>query len=50
MVLICISLMMSAVEHLFMCIKTRREANHKRLLNTENKVRAAGGEVGEKVG
>ena len=27
-------------------IKTEREANHKRLLNTENKLRVAGGEVG----
>ena len=28
-------------------IKTTREANHKRLLNTENKVRVAEGEVGD---
>ena len=28
-------------------IKTEKEANHKRLLNTENKVRVAGGEVGQ---
>ena len=27
-------------------IKTEREANHKRLLNTENKLRVAIGEVG----
>ena len=27
-------------------IKAEREANHKRLLNTENKLRVAGGEVG----
>ena len=27
-------------------IKTEREANHKRLLNTENKLKVAGGEVG----
>ena len=26
--------------------KTEREANHKRLLNAENKLRVAGGEVG----
>ena len=31
-------------------IKTEREANHKRLLNTENKVRVAGGEVGRGMG
>ena len=27
-------------------IKTEREANHKRLLNTENKLRVVRGEVG----
>ena len=27
-------------------IKTERETNHKRHLNTENKLRVAGGEVG----
>ena len=31
-------------------IKTQREANHKRLLNTENKLRVAGREVGWGVG
>ena len=31
-------------------IKTEREANHKRLLNIENKLRAAAGEVGEELG
>ena len=29
-------------------IKTEREANHKRLLNTENKLRVAGKEVVER--
>ena len=28
-------------------VKTEMEANHKRLLNTENKVRVAEGEVGD---
>ena len=28
-------------------IKTEREANHKRLLNTENKLKVAGGDLGE---
>ena len=27
--------------------QTEREANHKRLLNTEHKLRVAGGKVGE---
>ena len=27
--------------------KTKKEANHRRLLATENKLRAAGGEMGE---
>ena len=31
-------------------IKTEKEANHERLLNTENKLRAAGGVVGEGMG
>ena len=31
-------------------IKTEREANHKRLLNTENKLRVPGGEVGGGIG
>ena len=31
-------------------IQTEREANHKRLLNTENKLRVAGGEVGGGMG
>ena len=31
-------------------IKTEREASHKKLLNTENKLRVAGGEVGGGMG
>ena len=31
-------------------IKTEREANHERLLNTENKLRVAGGAVGRRTG
>ena len=30
--------------------RNQREANHKRLLNTENKLRALGGELGEGMG
>lgn len=31
-------------------MKTEREANHKRLLTTENKVRVAGEKMGEELG
>ena len=31
-------------------IKTEKEANHKRLLNTKNKLRVAGGEVDRGMG
>ena len=31
-------------------IKTEREANHKRLLNTENKLRVVGGALGGGMG